>query len=194
MVYEAHQPAQLNGNFRLCGCKENGYDNVRVVRGYMTVRCRVCEERVKASTVDVKGWRCYEFWMRGTCPRGDECPRIHLHIRKRNLQQRIDVHGEEKLAPILTQLAKQTAEPRTPPALKSMPKPEVPEVSHPHSFQQALMLPIDFDSSHSSSLSASGLSASGRVSPSTPSPRYQEFYRFDPYSMDTSLVPVWQQQ
>eukprot|EP01059_Diplonema_ambulator_P003771 TRINITY_DN1347_c0_g1_i5.p1 TRINITY_DN1347_c0_g1~~TRINITY_DN1347_c0_g1_i5.p1 ORF type:complete len:172 (+),score=29.06 TRINITY_DN1347_c0_g1_i5:83-598(+) len=91
-------------SFKLCGCKENGYDNVRVVRGQMTIRCRGCEHRVKAATKVVKSWRCQQFWLKGACPLGDECPKLHLYFRKRNLQQRIDVHGEEKLSSALAEV------------------------------------------------------------------------------------------
>eukprot|EP01059_Diplonema_ambulator_P003769 TRINITY_DN1347_c0_g1_i1.p1 TRINITY_DN1347_c0_g1~~TRINITY_DN1347_c0_g1_i1.p1 ORF type:complete len:233 (+),score=38.76 TRINITY_DN1347_c0_g1_i1:241-939(+) len=172
-------------SFRMCGCKENGYDNVRVVRGQMTIRCRGCEHRVKAATTVVKGWRCQEFWLKGACPQGDECPKLHLYFRKRNLQQRIDVHGEEKLATILTELAKQTPSDCADDTLMV----ETP-ITHPRSFFHASHTSIDFDSSHSYS---SALSAQ-TTPPTTPSPSpsgsHQEAYRFDPYSIESALVQV----
>eukprot|EP01059_Diplonema_ambulator_P003770 TRINITY_DN1347_c0_g1_i3.p1 TRINITY_DN1347_c0_g1~~TRINITY_DN1347_c0_g1_i3.p1 ORF type:complete len:194 (+),score=53.73 TRINITY_DN1347_c0_g1_i3:241-822(+) len=85
-------------SFRMCGCKENGYDNVRVVRGQMTIRCRGCEHKVKVAIEVAKAWRCQAFWHTESCPLGDTCPLLHLYFRKRSLQERLDIHGEEKLA------------------------------------------------------------------------------------------------
>eukprot|EP01059_Diplonema_ambulator_P003773 TRINITY_DN1347_c0_g2_i1.p1 TRINITY_DN1347_c0_g2~~TRINITY_DN1347_c0_g2_i1.p1 ORF type:complete len:158 (+),score=13.68 TRINITY_DN1347_c0_g2_i1:154-627(+) len=79
---------------RMCECKENGYDNVRVVRGQMTIRCRGCEHVVKAAVETMKRWKCEEFQRSGQCPHEDACQKLHVYHKKRNVSERVAIHGE----------------------------------------------------------------------------------------------------
>eukprot|EP01064_Diplonema_japonicum_P035816 TRINITY_DN786_c1_g1_i1.p1 TRINITY_DN786_c1_g1~~TRINITY_DN786_c1_g1_i1.p1 ORF type:complete len:228 (+),score=14.43 TRINITY_DN786_c1_g1_i1:177-860(+) len=82
-------------------CRVNSFDNVRVMRGQMTIRCRVCEKKIRAQVEKVKIWKCETFWSKGCCEKGDDCYMLHLHFRKRSLKERVDAHGPRVLDPVL---------------------------------------------------------------------------------------------
>ncbi|KAJ9439505.1 hypothetical protein DIPPA_06586 [Diplonema papillatum] len=74
-------------------CVENEFDNVRVMRGHMVIRCRICEKKIRAPLEKVKAWKCEPLFNTGVCPNGTNCPLLHLHFRKRSLRERIELHG-----------------------------------------------------------------------------------------------------
>eukprot|EP01064_Diplonema_japonicum_P038330 TRINITY_DN9239_c0_g2_i1.p1 TRINITY_DN9239_c0_g2~~TRINITY_DN9239_c0_g2_i1.p1 ORF type:complete len:272 (+),score=81.05 TRINITY_DN9239_c0_g2_i1:87-902(+) len=75
-------------------CSHNSWDNVRVVRKKMTLRCRVCQEQWRAQVEIIwKQWKCEHFAQDGKCPNGDNCQKLHLHYRKQGLEERISAHG-----------------------------------------------------------------------------------------------------
>eukprot|EP01061_Rhynchopus_euleeides_P015573 TRINITY_DN26532_c0_g1_i1.p1 TRINITY_DN26532_c0_g1~~TRINITY_DN26532_c0_g1_i1.p1 ORF type:complete len:297 (+),score=69.31 TRINITY_DN26532_c0_g1_i1:435-1325(+) len=75
-------------------CSHNSWDNVRVVRKKMTLRCRICQQQWRAQVELIwKQWKCESFAQHGRCPDGDACPRLHLHYRKQGLDERLNLHG-----------------------------------------------------------------------------------------------------
>eukprot|EP01059_Diplonema_ambulator_P017479 TRINITY_DN29487_c0_g1_i1.p1 TRINITY_DN29487_c0_g1~~TRINITY_DN29487_c0_g1_i1.p1 ORF type:complete len:272 (+),score=64.11 TRINITY_DN29487_c0_g1_i1:58-873(+) len=79
-------------------CKGSSYDNVRVMRGEMTIRCRNCERKTRACVGRVRQWKCDVFSKTGEC--SDDCPYLHLNFRKKNLKERIAKHGPSVLTPV----------------------------------------------------------------------------------------------
>eukprot|EP01059_Diplonema_ambulator_P036197 TRINITY_DN8940_c1_g1_i1.p1 TRINITY_DN8940_c1_g1~~TRINITY_DN8940_c1_g1_i1.p1 ORF type:complete len:215 (+),score=47.52 TRINITY_DN8940_c1_g1_i1:58-645(+) len=167
-----------------CGCEQNGFDNVRVVKGQMTLRCRTCEYKVKVDTQLKRNWRCMDFWVRGGCPNGSKCKLIHLYQRKRNLQERIDAHGATKLSGILQGLPGYTVNEKVQNSrhLSQCKLHEPQPVSPCHSTTSGSSLALDRTDSCSadSTFSASQKSCQKNLLP----------YRYDPYSFDTALVPA----
>eukprot|EP01060_Flectonema_neradi_P008079 TRINITY_DN15769_c0_g2_i1.p1 TRINITY_DN15769_c0_g2~~TRINITY_DN15769_c0_g2_i1.p1 ORF type:complete len:338 (+),score=61.45 TRINITY_DN15769_c0_g2_i1:79-1014(+) len=79
-------------------CEHNSWDNVRVGKGnkMMTLRCRVCQSQWRAHVDDVwENLRCEAFTADAKCPKGDSCPKVHLHFRKEGLKQRMERFGTE---------------------------------------------------------------------------------------------------
>eukprot|EP01064_Diplonema_japonicum_P027109 TRINITY_DN388_c0_g3_i2.p1 TRINITY_DN388_c0_g3~~TRINITY_DN388_c0_g3_i2.p1 ORF type:complete len:205 (+),score=54.03 TRINITY_DN388_c0_g3_i2:93-617(+) len=67
-------------------CEHNDWDNVRVVRGLMTLRCRVCEGQWRAPVGII--WEvmyCKFFRTKEGCKKGDACWRLHINSRKLSL-------------------------------------------------------------------------------------------------------------
>ncbi|KAJ9466655.1 hypothetical protein DIPPA_17647 [Diplonema papillatum] len=76
-------------------CTHNEWDNVRVLKGSMTLRCRICQKQWRAKTEIAWGvLRCPEFLAGGTCSSGDACGKLHIHYRKQSLHDRVEKHGE----------------------------------------------------------------------------------------------------
>ncbi|KAJ9461104.1 hypothetical protein DIPPA_02416 [Diplonema papillatum] len=75
-------------------CAHNSWDNVRVTKGQVTLRCRVCQVQWRTS-VD-GAWRKRKCALFGTpegCNQGSVCPKLHLHPKKQSLWERVDQHG-----------------------------------------------------------------------------------------------------
>eukprot|EP01061_Rhynchopus_euleeides_P018432 TRINITY_DN30506_c0_g1_i2.p2 TRINITY_DN30506_c0_g1~~TRINITY_DN30506_c0_g1_i2.p2 ORF type:complete len:244 (+),score=55.92 TRINITY_DN30506_c0_g1_i2:177-908(+) len=82
-------------------CCHNSWDNVRVVRQRMTLRCRICQLQWRAPVEEMwQQMRCEPF-LHGTCSEGTACTKVHMHHRKQNLCERMQRHG--------TRLAKTSA-------------------------------------------------------------------------------------
>eukprot|EP01059_Diplonema_ambulator_P006004 TRINITY_DN1578_c0_g1_i3.p1 TRINITY_DN1578_c0_g1~~TRINITY_DN1578_c0_g1_i3.p1 ORF type:complete len:219 (+),score=32.52 TRINITY_DN1578_c0_g1_i3:62-658(+) len=74
-------------------CEHNNWDNVRVSKRVMTLRCRVCQKQWRAPVEAV--WntlKCAEYQEEGSCVEG--CRKLHINYRKQNLEARFQIHGE----------------------------------------------------------------------------------------------------
>eukprot|EP01062_Namystynia_karyoxenos_P024530 TRINITY_DN19577_c1_g1_i1.p1 TRINITY_DN19577_c1_g1~~TRINITY_DN19577_c1_g1_i1.p1 ORF type:complete len:829 (+),score=198.61 TRINITY_DN19577_c1_g1_i1:106-2487(+) len=89
----AHRPAPP--------CRHNSWDNVRIKRGWLILRCRVCHEQWRIRPQDAE--RCADFAPREGvpvgCARGASCPQLHIHYVKhtkveRDLARRRREQGE----------------------------------------------------------------------------------------------------
>eukprot|EP01065_Artemidia_motanka_P052473 TRINITY_DN9490_c0_g1_i1.p1 TRINITY_DN9490_c0_g1~~TRINITY_DN9490_c0_g1_i1.p1 ORF type:complete len:1084 (+),score=329.34 TRINITY_DN9490_c0_g1_i1:60-3254(+) len=72
-------------------CAHNSWDNVRMKKGQVFMRCRECEAqwRLPGDRID----RCVDFISPGGCKLGPACPLLHLHPRKQSLHERVAKHG-----------------------------------------------------------------------------------------------------
>eukprot|EP01059_Diplonema_ambulator_P030941 TRINITY_DN5516_c0_g1_i1.p1 TRINITY_DN5516_c0_g1~~TRINITY_DN5516_c0_g1_i1.p1 ORF type:complete len:182 (+),score=46.41 TRINITY_DN5516_c0_g1_i1:47-547(+) len=72
-------------------CDHNNWDNVRVSKRVMTLRCRVCQNQWRAHVEEVwNKWKCAAYsW--GTCHPG--CKKLHINYRKQGLEARFQAHG-----------------------------------------------------------------------------------------------------
>eukprot|EP01064_Diplonema_japonicum_P036237 TRINITY_DN807_c2_g1_i1.p1 TRINITY_DN807_c2_g1~~TRINITY_DN807_c2_g1_i1.p1 ORF type:complete len:175 (+),score=70.56 TRINITY_DN807_c2_g1_i1:70-525(+) len=74
-------------------CKHNTWDNVRVFKRKMTLRCRVCQEKWRLPVEMVwEQLRCSSFDA-GSCKKGKKCKQLHIYLRKVPLEKRVKVHG-----------------------------------------------------------------------------------------------------
>eukprot|EP01064_Diplonema_japonicum_P011053 TRINITY_DN1832_c0_g1_i2.p1 TRINITY_DN1832_c0_g1~~TRINITY_DN1832_c0_g1_i2.p1 ORF type:complete len:169 (+),score=21.31 TRINITY_DN1832_c0_g1_i2:68-508(+) len=74
-------------------CDHNTWDNVRVSKQKMTLRCRLCQSQWRLPVGLV--WnkvRCTSFDA-GTCRRGASCRYLHVFMRKVPLEDRVRAHG-----------------------------------------------------------------------------------------------------
>ena len=76
-------------------CSHNSWDNVRVKKGCVTLRCRQCQAQWRRALENLP--RCPIFTQSSTCPHGDSCELLHLHTFKLSLSQRMDSHGSRVL-------------------------------------------------------------------------------------------------
>eukprot|EP01059_Diplonema_ambulator_P015227 TRINITY_DN26329_c0_g1_i1.p1 TRINITY_DN26329_c0_g1~~TRINITY_DN26329_c0_g1_i1.p1 ORF type:complete len:214 (+),score=37.13 TRINITY_DN26329_c0_g1_i1:58-699(+) len=81
-------------------CQHNEWDNVRVAKGCMTLRCRVCQKQWRTD-VDLV-WntlKCAEFsdGADGGCQKGVGCQKLHIYHRKLSLEDRVKQHGTSVL-------------------------------------------------------------------------------------------------
>ena len=84
----------------LVPCSHNSWENVRVRKGKMTVRCAACQGQwTHASDIVWRVMRCKEYSNRSGCWRGDSCSRLHFSRRKMLLTDRIKIHGKESIHP-----------------------------------------------------------------------------------------------
>eukprot|EP01059_Diplonema_ambulator_P001521 TRINITY_DN11293_c0_g1_i1.p2 TRINITY_DN11293_c0_g1~~TRINITY_DN11293_c0_g1_i1.p2 ORF type:complete len:175 (+),score=39.71 TRINITY_DN11293_c0_g1_i1:100-624(+) len=97
---QAAQEGQPDKRVRPCG--HNSWDNVRVLKGEMTLRCRACQKQWKVRENVWKGGKCQQFTKSGVCPKGDGCTRLHVFTKKQGLQERISIHGEQVVVPQCT--------------------------------------------------------------------------------------------
>ncbi|KAJ9464670.1 hypothetical protein DIPPA_51239 [Diplonema papillatum] len=82
-------------------CKHNDWDNVRLSKGVLMLRCRVCQKQCRGRVEVVWGSRkCKEFNTEEGCPNGTDCPLLHIHHRKLSLEQRMQTHGDLLLAKV----------------------------------------------------------------------------------------------
>eukprot|EP01062_Namystynia_karyoxenos_P064970 TRINITY_DN5816_c0_g1_i1.p1 TRINITY_DN5816_c0_g1~~TRINITY_DN5816_c0_g1_i1.p1 ORF type:complete len:310 (+),score=89.03 TRINITY_DN5816_c0_g1_i1:89-931(+) len=90
----------LPNSYENCPCSHNSWDNVRVKKEKVTLRCRVCQLQWKLG-YDELGFkqRCAEFGTHGRCRQGDACSFVHVHKWKQSLQKRQEIWGSELLLP-----------------------------------------------------------------------------------------------
>eukprot|EP01059_Diplonema_ambulator_P012085 TRINITY_DN2222_c1_g1_i1.p1 TRINITY_DN2222_c1_g1~~TRINITY_DN2222_c1_g1_i1.p1 ORF type:complete len:181 (+),score=38.39 TRINITY_DN2222_c1_g1_i1:40-582(+) len=74
-------------------CEHNNWDNVRVSKRMMTLRCRVCQGQWRAPVEAVWSKLRCPAYVRGCC-NVDSCTLLHLNYRKQSLEARFKVHGE----------------------------------------------------------------------------------------------------
>eukprot|EP01064_Diplonema_japonicum_P020694 TRINITY_DN30280_c0_g1_i1.p1 TRINITY_DN30280_c0_g1~~TRINITY_DN30280_c0_g1_i1.p1 ORF type:complete len:211 (+),score=31.78 TRINITY_DN30280_c0_g1_i1:72-704(+) len=75
-------------------CAHNAWDNVRVSKGLMTLRCRECQRQWRADVELVwGGLKCLDFGGEEGCAEGDSCSKLHIHHRKLSLEDRVKQHG-----------------------------------------------------------------------------------------------------
>ncbi|KAJ9456005.1 hypothetical protein DIPPA_17190 [Diplonema papillatum] len=79
-------------------CGHNSWDNVRVARERMTMRCRVCQRQWRANVSLISQHSCSTFLKNAecgvfSCPAGEECSQLHIHYRKQGLKERLQDHG-----------------------------------------------------------------------------------------------------
>eukprot|EP00756_Hemistasia_phaeocysticola_P029283 Hpha_TRINITY_DN16222_c1_g7::TRINITY_DN16222_c1_g7_i1::g.11267::m.11267 len=72
-------------------CPHNSWDNVRMKKGQVFLRCRECEVQWRLPGDAIN--RCASFISAGGCSVGAACPLMHLHPRKQSLNERIAKHG-----------------------------------------------------------------------------------------------------
>eukprot|EP01059_Diplonema_ambulator_P004576 TRINITY_DN14299_c0_g1_i1.p1 TRINITY_DN14299_c0_g1~~TRINITY_DN14299_c0_g1_i1.p1 ORF type:complete len:226 (+),score=44.49 TRINITY_DN14299_c0_g1_i1:70-678(+) len=188
-------------------CAVNSFDNVRVMRGQMTIRCRMCERKLRVQVERVKAWKCESFWSKGECENGDRCELLHLHFRKRNLKERVEVHGSQVLEPViraqgcplkdpgvLALLTKMRKSPAESPAATPISSPRIAHKAHIMRRQQpAPYLNLEMShgtpphdaSDHMYAVTPEAESDSESIV--TASPRA---FRYDPYSTLTNCVEV----
>ncbi|KAJ9463977.1 hypothetical protein DIPPA_05491 [Diplonema papillatum] len=77
-------------------CCENSFDNVRVSRGYATLRCRACDSKMRVPEERVKFWRCRTFWTTGNCACEADCANIHVHTKKQSSQERLKLRAMQQ--------------------------------------------------------------------------------------------------
>ena len=79
-------------------CRHNNWDHVRTKKGNFFMRCRVCESQWRTPVDSVI--RCALIGTPKGCDDGPACQHVHLHSKKRSLEQRIAVHGVSVLRKI----------------------------------------------------------------------------------------------
>eukprot|EP00659_Diplonema_papillatum_P014092 gene14092-21574_t len=91
---EAQEAQAANGinTSPVCPCDHNDWDNVRVKKGHLTLRCRVCQKQWKTEPEKIR--KCLAFFQGTPCPQGAHCPLPHVHRKKQSLAKRIAVHGD----------------------------------------------------------------------------------------------------
>ena len=77
-------------------CRHNMWENVRVRRGQMCIRCRLCQKRWKcASIIAWKLMRCRSFLSRKGCTKGSECAQLHFYKRRKAAQGEEEAEEED---------------------------------------------------------------------------------------------------
>eukprot|EP00659_Diplonema_papillatum_P021475 gene21475-33037_t len=79
-------------------CEHNNWDNVRVIKKMMVLRCRSCQLQWRAKVEMVWGLLACEQFRATTLCEAAECPYLHIHPRKQSLEDRIKKHGDMVLA------------------------------------------------------------------------------------------------
>eukprot|EP01064_Diplonema_japonicum_P030804 TRINITY_DN5321_c0_g1_i1.p1 TRINITY_DN5321_c0_g1~~TRINITY_DN5321_c0_g1_i1.p1 ORF type:complete len:235 (+),score=33.50 TRINITY_DN5321_c0_g1_i1:61-765(+) len=92
-------------------CDHNDWDNVRVAKGLMTLRCRACQKQWRAAVDMVWGrLKCANFGSEEGCS-DKPCSKLHIHNRKLSLEARVRQHGGGILSQIsTTRVTKDTLE------------------------------------------------------------------------------------
>ena len=90
-------PPAAPNTYSECPCVHNNWDNVRVKKGQITLRCRECQEQWKTETEKVR--KCQNFFNTGTCANGTGCPNPHIHRYKQSLAKRKSIFGDGLLTP-----------------------------------------------------------------------------------------------
>eukprot|EP01059_Diplonema_ambulator_P001901 TRINITY_DN11571_c4_g1_i1.p1 TRINITY_DN11571_c4_g1~~TRINITY_DN11571_c4_g1_i1.p1 ORF type:complete len:420 (+),score=62.89 TRINITY_DN11571_c4_g1_i1:109-1260(+) len=71
-------------------CGHNSWDNVRIKKGDITFRCRICQSQWRTEVAN--STRCADF-QAGHCDKGSSCPSLHVHAHKQSLSQRLSQFG-----------------------------------------------------------------------------------------------------
>ena len=82
-------------------CAHNSWDNVRVIKKQVTLRCRECQVQWRAQ-VDA-AWRsrkCSVFQQPSGCPYGAACTKIHMHAKKLSMGERV----LQQLRPVISDM------------------------------------------------------------------------------------------
>ena len=66
-------------------CGHNSWDNVRIKRGWLVLRCRLCHSQWRQRPTEIT--RCNAF-SEGNCPNSTQCPNLHVHHIKHTKAQR----------------------------------------------------------------------------------------------------------
>ncbi|KAJ9446920.1 hypothetical protein DIPPA_15655 [Diplonema papillatum] len=103
-------------------CGHNTWDNVRVNRGLMSLRCRTCRKqcRVRTKHMAQYEWRCKSFNSKKGCELGADCPKLHIFYNKQSLEERFTVHGNVVLKNVAA-CRHQSSLPSTATSLSDMP-------------------------------------------------------------------------
>eukprot|EP01059_Diplonema_ambulator_P019506 TRINITY_DN3287_c0_g1_i8.p1 TRINITY_DN3287_c0_g1~~TRINITY_DN3287_c0_g1_i8.p1 ORF type:complete len:140 (+),score=56.98 TRINITY_DN3287_c0_g1_i8:302-721(+) len=73
-------------------CKHNNWDNVRVNKRVIVLRCRVCQRQWRTDVEHVwKVLRCRTYLGEGTCDAA--CTKMHINYKKQSLEARVNIHG-----------------------------------------------------------------------------------------------------
>eukprot|EP00754_Rhynchopus_humris_P008212 Rhum_TRINITY_DN13689_c0_g1::Rhum_TRINITY_DN13689_c0_g1_i1::g.62977::m.62977 len=76
-------------------CTHNSWENVRVRRGRMCIRCRVCQRQwTCGSQLAWQAMRCRSFLTREGCHLGDMCTKLHFNRRKQQKHERLNFQAE----------------------------------------------------------------------------------------------------
>eukprot|EP01064_Diplonema_japonicum_P030806 TRINITY_DN5321_c0_g1_i3.p1 TRINITY_DN5321_c0_g1~~TRINITY_DN5321_c0_g1_i3.p1 ORF type:complete len:214 (+),score=51.84 TRINITY_DN5321_c0_g1_i3:75-644(+) len=93
---------QVTATLRKKCCDHNDWDNVRVAKGLMTLRCRACQKQWRAAVDMVWGrLKCANFGSEEGCS-DKPCSKLHIHNRKLSLEARVRQHGGGVLNMICT--------------------------------------------------------------------------------------------
>eukprot|EP01064_Diplonema_japonicum_P012880 TRINITY_DN2022_c1_g2_i1.p1 TRINITY_DN2022_c1_g2~~TRINITY_DN2022_c1_g2_i1.p1 ORF type:complete len:189 (+),score=33.49 TRINITY_DN2022_c1_g2_i1:86-568(+) len=125
---------------RVKPCDHNSWDNVRVLKGEMTLRCRECQGQWKVKEKIWKGKKCAEFSRTAKCGVEGPCARLHIHTKKQGLQERINIHGTEAITGGTSSDTSSCSGDTTPKALISTPELSSTEVEtlSPHDLRTML--------------------------------------------------------
>eukprot|EP01059_Diplonema_ambulator_P032222 TRINITY_DN621_c0_g1_i3.p1 TRINITY_DN621_c0_g1~~TRINITY_DN621_c0_g1_i3.p1 ORF type:complete len:165 (+),score=27.01 TRINITY_DN621_c0_g1_i3:63-497(+) len=93
-------------------CEHNNWDNVRVSKKIMTLRCRVCQKQWRAHVEEVWfRWKCPQYAKGNTCSAPD-CPKLHINYRKQGLEVRFETHGPSVIEHVRVGKAQQDVQDR----------------------------------------------------------------------------------
>eukprot|EP00755_Sulcionema_specki_P029333 Sspe_Gene.91943::Locus_63612_Transcript_2_2_Confidence_0.500_Length_1404::g.91943::m.91943 len=67
-------------------CLHNSWDNVRIKRGWIILRCRICQAQWRQRPSSES--RCHDFNTDEGCPQGHKCKLLHVHLFKQTLAER----------------------------------------------------------------------------------------------------------
>ena len=93
------KPLPLNP--RNAPCTHNSWDNVRINKGVLVLRCRTCEGQWRVHSAAWFNRKCSAFNSTKGCAAGDACARVHIHTKKLSLEERVGEHGESVLEHVL---------------------------------------------------------------------------------------------
>eukprot|EP00755_Sulcionema_specki_P029691 Sspe_Gene.1943::Locus_653_Transcript_1_1_Confidence_1.000_Length_1340::g.1943::m.1943 len=85
-----------DSNVMFSPCEHNDWDNVRVKKGVMMLRCRKCQAPWKCLADYAMEEKCQEF-SKGNCHLGPNCLKLHLNMRKESLLHRVIHFGSNVL-------------------------------------------------------------------------------------------------
>eukprot|EP01060_Flectonema_neradi_P016634 TRINITY_DN23269_c0_g1_i1.p1 TRINITY_DN23269_c0_g1~~TRINITY_DN23269_c0_g1_i1.p1 ORF type:complete len:502 (+),score=70.29 TRINITY_DN23269_c0_g1_i1:50-1507(+) len=92
-------PSQPNSGERVVQlerpCNHNSWDNVRIKRGWLVLRCRLCHSQWRQRPTEIT--RCSAF-SEGNCPNDTRCPNLHIHHIKHTKAQRDQAKNDIQLA------------------------------------------------------------------------------------------------
>ncbi|KAJ9449152.1 hypothetical protein DIPPA_24443 [Diplonema papillatum] len=92
-------------------CVHNSWDNVRIMKGQVTLRCRDCQSQWR--TPADGAWRrskCLLFNTSRGCSDGVSCAKLHVHPKKQSLTERADNLDTRVLLPLVQPAVARIAE------------------------------------------------------------------------------------